>query len=238
MWLLVPILDEHTKQGLRTQLTVEDFNDYARMILGHVGDQPSLEIARQILASLAEDGVVSGWLVNTLRDLVWEIEVQSSPASLIDAFQSTDDRVLFRRTWILQRAMERGVDKSRMKQAIIDWAQTVPPVTVSLIKQVAMDEGILAESDLPEVPPAGTMLNGCPVGYVPQKGRRQVSVTDRRPKQQPWQPNNANYDALNAWFAGQDWAHIPDDEGLRLIRRKACELDLLSPDLCETYANP
>jgi hypothetical protein len=87
---------------------------------------------------------------------IWRIEVQHPPSKLVDYIASTGG--WHARAWAVERAVELGVPKEKVRDAVIAHANKITPVGKNGvrpglfdIKRVALRLGVLQEDDLPDV---------------------------------------------------------------------------------------
>ena len=137
------------------------FHFAAAAALAHLGDLeiiPDLEARRP--AFRQEHVNIEGYLIYYL----WQIDIQHSDQRLIDYIAAIPEPHDTRRTWAIRRAVERGIPKGQLREAVLRHATRVSPNQhgirpgLTSLKAEAIELGILNPDDLPDVriPPKPT----------------------------------------------------------------------------------
>lgn len=168
--VLVALLGDDAASRLRPLLAEggrdpETFNWQAAWWLSYIGDLATvteLEALREPFARVHRNHE------GQLRYLIWRIEVQNPPEDLLAFIASAEDRKTpADRAWAMRRAIELGLPKERIREAILAHAKVATvkeirdPQTgkttrvwseLSGMKAAALGLGILRKDDLPQVP--------------------------------------------------------------------------------------
>jgi hypothetical protein len=132
--------------------------------LAHFGEEGILADLRQFYQTLASTGKTSE--AGYFQLYAWQVEIQRSPESLEDfvAHAPAGDP---RWRWALSRAVERGVDKERLRTAVHTYVGSLPVKQVynprtkatvairmgaELAKVEGLRVGVLRQTDLPNIP--------------------------------------------------------------------------------------
>lgn len=136
--------------------TAETFSYGAADILAHHGDETVLSDLRSFLARHAAGKPTPEGMIQWN---IWQIENQHPPTKLLDYIRGTDMRAGEQgRMWAVRRAVERGLAKADIREAILKHASLVQPDTrtgirrgLSSLKMLCLELKVLEPSDLPSV---------------------------------------------------------------------------------------
>lgn len=133
----------------------ETFHFCAAAALAHFGYQgilPRLESLRPSFR--AKHPNIEGYLVH----FAWQIEIQNPPEKLIVYIGSKPGVRVEERLWAVGRAVEVGLPKEQIRDAILGYVSQVEPDSRGFrpgaisLKEIGIELGILSSSDLPDVP--------------------------------------------------------------------------------------
>lgn len=159
-WPLLKLLDRSVFPSLRKLVRKsndpEKFHFAAAATLSHLGDPEivsDLEVLRPVF--LQKHVNIEGMLMYYL----WQIDVQNPPSKLLEYVSSTEWLILAdRRMWAIRRAVELGLPKAEIRQAILTHAKQVKPTGkygirpgLASIKKLGLELGILRPDDLSDV---------------------------------------------------------------------------------------
>lgn len=121
-------------------------------ILAHLADEAAIQYVRAFLKAYPL-GQVS--LDDQAQAYAFRIVVQKPPARLLEFIRGTTSDGASR-VWAMRRAIDHGIDKQAIRDAILAHAEAVKDdgvqrAEVATLKQAAIDCGVLNKSDLPEV---------------------------------------------------------------------------------------
>lgn len=166
---LVEVLDEPLWERLRTQVTdwqngPRPFPDAVAQLLADRGDLKVLPAMNKIEKTRFSGEVLKGREPEEVPcTLSWRIRVQNPPTNLLVWLakgppESPSDRIDQNdRMWMIRRAVELGLDRERIRQAVLQYAELYqkagkrPSMELPSVKRVAVDLGILKPDDLPTV---------------------------------------------------------------------------------------
>ncbi len=164
---LIRLLDSSSLPKLRALVRQsndpDSFHFGAAAALAHLGDReilPDLEAARPSLRKKHVN------IENYVVYYIWQINVQHPAAKLLEYIASAEDIGRARpRMWAVRRALELGLDREKIRAAVLEHASKVEPKefrqqtgrvvevwpSLSTIKAEAIELGVLRADDLPEV---------------------------------------------------------------------------------------
>lgn len=157
----IPLFAVNTLEGsafpplrrcVREERSPEKFHWTAAKVLADLGDTemiPEFEGQRRSVASGHPK-----WARN-LEVMIWKIQIQHPPSKLVDFIASTDVLEARPRSWAVERAAALGMPHHRIRDAILKHDQQAETKAerggMVELKRVALDLGILEETDLPHV---------------------------------------------------------------------------------------
>ncbi|MEZ6083137.1 MAG: hypothetical protein R3E58_04090 [Phycisphaerae bacterium] len=108
----------------------------------------------EALFSLCANPVEQNEIVQRQAEqLLWRIDVQREPAKLLAFIASVEHSVSNNRAWAIRRGLELGIDKSKLKAAILEHAlgtsDAANRADLFLIRYLAVSGGIMHNDDLP-----------------------------------------------------------------------------------------
>jgi len=156
---LLGLLDESSFPSFRTLVRASDdpdtFHFGAAAALAHLGDReilPDLEARRPRFREKSVN--IEGYLVW----FMWCINIQHPPAKLLRYISGPPEVGVARRMWAVRRAVELGIPKEELRQAILKHAEQVKPQGkfkirhgLTSLKRQGLRLGILTEQDLPDI---------------------------------------------------------------------------------------
>lgn len=170
---LIPLLDESTLPVLRALVRASDdplaFHFHATATLAYLGDQEILPDLRSRVDSFSQSPNAASYV----KQSIWLIEIQHPPSKLLNYISSLDDLNLHfhaRRRTIIRLAIERGITKSQIRQAMLEFAGQYSQLGRSPryrmlqdMKETGLKLGILQLDDLPQVsePPVNRNITIC-----------------------------------------------------------------------------
>jgi hypothetical protein len=121
-------------------------------VLAHLADEAAIQDVR---AFLQANPVGQAGLNDQVRVYAYRIEIQKPPGKLLDFIRGTTSNGTSR-VWAMRRAMDYGIDKKAIRDAILAHAEAVKDDRVQMaevvfLKKAAIDCRILNTNDLPEV---------------------------------------------------------------------------------------
>lgn len=234
--LLPPIADTATIVALRTLLDQGDMNLNAARALAELGDAGALPILNRRKTELeAQVGQPYHDQLEYVRRAIHAIEISQNNATLIAFIRSSasdGDLFPFNKFWAVQKAQSRGVGATELRSAVLEWATNARPHERGDIKAFGIETGILNATDLPDAGPSLSRRFVHAMHVVRRMGP--VPVPARKEKQgtsTTWEPNEANYPALDEWMMSVQWESV-GSEAAGMLKAKLCELDLLHPANC------
>lgn len=139
---------------VRDSLETDDFHYRAASVLAHFGDEeilPALETAKVRLA--AGKG---RYAADYVAGYIWMIEIQHPPSRLCTYIASAEPMAA--RAWTMDRALELGVPREDIRNAVLQHVERLKAdgidsndSRIAIVKHQALQRGILATSDLPDV---------------------------------------------------------------------------------------
>ena len=164
--LLLKLLDRTSLPKLRELVRQSEdphkFHYGAASALAHLGD---VEIRDELKRLSAKFTPIERNLGGILEYFVWQIEVQQTPDKLLGYIASDQHVGSSRRCWAVRRAVELGVEREKIRAAILEHAANVEPRAhrrengrtikfwpgLSTLKKEGLKLGILLPNDLPDV---------------------------------------------------------------------------------------
>ena len=154
---LVGVLEQESIPELRKLVRqssgADQFHSHAAAILAHLGDEgilPDLERWQTIFAQKGKN------LDDYAKSWIWKIQVQHPPEKLVAYIASDSPRLA--REWAVRRAVELGVPKSEIRQAVLAHVAKLEATgkrevygRMIMMKQVGLELGVLESEDLPDV---------------------------------------------------------------------------------------
>jgi hypothetical protein len=127
----------------------KDYHASALYLLAEYGD---LETARRLRERWKEQGVDEA-LINRAGGYVWMIESQHHPDMLLDHIRSGEWIDYNTRVWALRRAVALNLDKSKLRDALLEHAGRVDSdprlrASVEELSKLAVQNGILKPGEL------------------------------------------------------------------------------------------
>lgn len=158
---LLGMLDASSFERLRALVrefnSPDGFHFGAAAVLAHFGDLESRGDLEARLAGFRKHHVNNeGMLVY----YIWQIDVQTPPAKILEfiAEAPPPEVSVEKRMWAVRRAVELGLAKSKIRDAILKHASLVQPDKktgihrgLSSLKALCIDLKILDQSDLPDI---------------------------------------------------------------------------------------
>jgi len=155
---ILPLLNDDSRPFLRELVessTNSEFHFSAATYLAYMGDVEIVPHLRDRQKQYTIDG--NRRMVETIGFYLWQIKVQQSPQRLLAYIASKPKAGRDSRLWAIQRAHDRAIPKSEIREAILDHADKIkvnehgfrPGLTS--IKRIGIKLDILTEADLPDV---------------------------------------------------------------------------------------
>jgi hypothetical protein len=156
---LLELLDASSCEKLRALVRRTDdpdrFHFGAAAALGHLGDKAiQADFESRLPAFEKKDRNTGG----ILRYYLWQIDVQGSPDRLLDYVAAAPQHDIEKRKWAVRRGVQLGLEKTKIRDAILKHASLVQPNTktgvqegLSSLKTLCIELKILDQNDLPGV---------------------------------------------------------------------------------------
>lgn len=145
-----PVLRELVRQSSEP----DTFHFCAAAALAHLGDQGILAHLRASRPAFLDKHVnIEGYLVY----YIWQIETQHPPANVLAFIRSAPEPGIERRLWAVRRAVELGLTKADIRNAIFAYATQVQPDRhgirsgLASLKELGIELGVLTLEDLQSV---------------------------------------------------------------------------------------
>lgn len=129
---LLALIDERATAQLRDALALSvksgALNDCVASALAHLGDFPSLPLLREYVET--REGYQRP-MKELLPYMCWQIEVQHPPEGILKWFKSSGaSQNAWYATWAADRAVELGISKPALREALLQFERSLPDESV------------------------------------------------------------------------------------------------------------